>query len=107
MVVTLNETATPAPRTNAPDTDAERIAFWEAAALRLDWEDAPGGSSSTEKPWHTAHRRVPADVEAGTVVIDLNFAYNPSCAYDPAWACPLAQPGNVLGVPVPVGELYG
>nr|WP_272917669.1 DUF1684 domain-containing protein [Nocardioides flavescens] len=44
------------------------------------------------------------DGEAGTIVLDLNFAYNPSCAYDPAWACPLAQPGNVLEVEVPVGE---
>ena len=32
----------------------------------------------------------------GTLVVDLNFAYNPSCAYDPAWACPLAPPGNTL-----------
>ncbi len=40
----------------------------------------------------------------GTLVLDLNFAYNPSCAYDPAWACPLAPPGNVLDVAVPVGE---
>jgi len=47
-----------------------------------------------------------SDAERGTMVIDFNFAYNPSCAYDPAWACPLAQPGNVLAVPVPVGELY-
>ena len=42
----------------------------------------------------------------GTLVVDLNFAYNPSCAYDPQWACPLAQPGNTLTVPLPVGELY-
>jgi uncharacterized protein (DUF1684 family) len=42
----------------------------------------------------------------GTLVVDLNFAYNPSCAYDPQWACPLAQPGNTLAVPLPVGELY-
>ena len=47
-----------------------------------------------------------SDPERGTVVLDFNFAYNPSCAYDPAWACPLAQPGNVLPVAVPVGELY-
>ncbi|WEK60059.1 MAG: DUF1684 domain-containing protein [Candidatus Microbacterium colombiense] len=47
-----------------------------------------------------------SDAEAGTIVLDFNFAYNPSCAYDPAWACPLAPPGNVLAVPVPVGELY-
>lgn len=38
------------------------------------------------------------------LVLDLNFAYNPSCAYDPTWACPLAQPGNTVAVDVPVGE---
>ena len=41
----------------------------------------------------------------GTLVVDLNFAYNPSCAYDPAWTCPLPAAGNVLAGPVPVGEL--
>jgi uncharacterized protein (DUF1684 family) len=39
------------------------------------------------------------------LVIDLNFAYNPSCAYDPAWACPLAPPGNVIDAAVLAGEL--
>lgn len=41
----------------------------------------------------------------GTLVIDLNFLYAPSCAHDPRWACPLAPAGNVLEVAVPVGEL--
>ncbi len=45
-------------------------------------------------------------VDGGSLVIDLNFAYNPSCAYDPAWACPLAPPGNTLAAPVRGGELY-
>ncbi|MEV7974015.1 DUF1684 domain-containing protein [Cellulomonas sp. NPDC089187] len=40
----------------------------------------------------------------GGLILDFNFAYNPSCAYDPAWACPLPSRGNVLSVPVPVGE---
>lgn len=39
------------------------------------------------------------------LVVDLNFAYNPSCAYDPAWACPLAPSGNIVPVPVTAGEL--
>lgn len=39
------------------------------------------------------------------LVIDLNFAYPPSCAYDEAWACPLPGPGNRLTGAVPVGEL--
>ena len=41
----------------------------------------------------------------GRLVLDFNFAYNPSCAYDPAWACPLAPAGNTLARPLPAGEL--
>jgi len=43
--------------------------------------------------------------DEGYLVVDLNFAYNPSCAYDPAWACPLAPRGNVVPVAVDAGEL--
>jgi len=43
--------------------------------------------------------------DGGRLVIDFNFAYAPSCAYDPAWACPLAPAGNRVDVAVPVGEL--
>jgi uncharacterized protein len=43
--------------------------------------------------------------EGSAWVVDLNFAYNPSCAYDPGWACPLAPAGNRLHAEVPVGEL--
>lgn len=39
------------------------------------------------------------------LVVDLNFAYAPSCAYDPAWACPLAPAGNRVDVEVLVGEI--
>ncbi|KHL00514.1 DUF1684 domain-containing protein [Sinomonas humi] len=39
-------------------------------------------------------------------VLDFNFAYNPSCAYNEAWACPLPGPENRLAIDVPVGELY-
>jgi uncharacterized protein (DUF1684 family) len=38
------------------------------------------------------------------LVLDFNFAYNPSCAYDPRWVCPLAPPGNRLPVAVRAGE---
>jgi uncharacterized protein len=41
----------------------------------------------------------------GFLVVDLNFAYNPSCAYDVAWACPLAPPGNTVQIAVNAGEL--
>jgi uncharacterized protein len=44
--------------------------------------------------------------ERGRVVLDFNFAYNPSCSYDPRWVCPLAPPGNRLPVPIRAGERY-
>ncbi len=44
--------------------------------------------------------------DRSALVVDLNFAYQPSCAYDEAWACPLPGPGNTLAEPVPVGEQY-
>ena len=40
----------------------------------------------------------------GRLVVDLNFAYHPSCASDPRWTCPLAPPSNTLTVPVTAGE---
>jgi uncharacterized protein len=38
------------------------------------------------------------------VTIDFNFAYNPSCAYDARWACPLASQENWLRVAIRAGE---
>jgi uncharacterized protein len=46
------------------------------------------------------------DAANGRLVLDLNFAYNPSCAYSPAWTCPLAPAGNTLAAPLPCGERY-
>lgn len=40
----------------------------------------------------------------GALVLDFNFAYNPSCSYDPAWTCPLPPPGNRLTLSVEAGE---
>jgi uncharacterized protein len=39
------------------------------------------------------------------VVVDFNYAYNPSCAYSPRFACPLSPAENHLQAPVPAGEL--
>jgi uncharacterized protein len=40
----------------------------------------------------------------GRLVLDFNFAYNPSCSYDPRWSCPLAPPANRLDVEIRAGE---
>jgi hypothetical protein len=43
--------------------------------------------------------------EGENLVVDFNFAYNPSCAYNERWSCPLPPPENSLPVPIQAGEL--
>lgn len=38
------------------------------------------------------------------LILDFNFAYNPSCVYHPRWHCPLPPPENQLDVAVRAGE---
>jgi len=47
-----------------------------------------------------------ADLGAGEreMVLDFNYAYNPSCAYDGRWSCPLSPPENRLPFAIPAGE---
>ena len=40
----------------------------------------------------------------GHVVVDFNLAYNPYCAYNPEWSCPIPPGENWLAVPIRAGE---
>ena len=40
----------------------------------------------------------------GKFVVDFNMAYNPYCAYNPYWSCPLTPFENRLKVPIRAGE---
>jgi uncharacterized protein (DUF1684 family) len=59
--------------------------------------DTVKGADLGSEPAELAGRRM--------LVVDLNFAYNPSCAYDERWACPLAPVGNVIDGSIEAGEL--
>lgn len=37
-------------------------------------------------------------------LVDFNLAYNPYCAYNEMWSCPLTPPENRLKVPIRAGE---
>ncbi len=40
----------------------------------------------------------------GRLILDFNFAYNPSCALNDNYVCPLAPEENTLPVPIRAGE---
>ena len=95
-------------------------ARFELGELELYWLDAYGGgiflpfrdgTSGTET--YGAGRYLLDTVkgsdlgsEDGRLVLDFNFAYNPSCSYADCWACPLAPPPNRLAAPIRAGERY-
>jgi len=39
------------------------------------------------------------------ILLDFNYAYNPSCAYNDRWVCPLAPVENRLSIPIRAGEM--
>jgi uncharacterized protein (DUF1684 family) len=68
--------------------------------LFLPFRDATSG-----KETYGAGRYLDLHAHGDEVVIDFNYAYNPSCAYNPAWSCPLPPAENWLKVPIRAGEL--
>jgi hypothetical protein len=74
----------------------------------LSFRDATSGSESYGGGRYLLDTVKGADLgeDDGRLVLDFNFAYNPSCAYDPGWVCPLAPPANRLPIAVRAGERY-
>lgn len=46
----------------------------------------------------------PEQLENGKFLIDFNLAYNPYCAYNEMWNCPIPPAENRLSVPIRAGE---
>lgn len=42
---------------------------------------------------------------SSTIELDFNLAYNPYCAYDESFTCPLPPRENILGIPIKAGEM--
>jgi uncharacterized protein (DUF1684 family) len=83
--------------------------FWlegYGGGLFLPFRDATSGKETYGAGRYLLDTVKGADLglEGDRLVIDFNFAYNPSCAYDPQWVCPLAPPPNRLLVEVRAGE---
>jgi uncharacterized protein len=77
-----------------------------AGGLFLPFADATSGETTYGAGRYLLDTVKGADLgtQDGRLVLDFNFAYNPSCSYDPRWSCPLAPPGNRLAVAITAGE---
>jgi uncharacterized protein (DUF1684 family) len=82
-----------------------------AGGLFVPFRDATNGSETYGAGRYLLDAAKSADLggdpAAGTLILDFNFAFQPSCAFDPKWACPLAPPANRLDLPIRAGERLG
>ena len=70
------------------------------AELFVPFRDATSGHESYGAGRYLEVKRP----EHGRVVVDFNYAYNPYCAYNSRWSCPLPPIENWLKVPIRAGE---
>jgi uncharacterized protein (DUF1684 family) len=66
----------------------------------LPFADALAGSET----YGAGRYLEPEPLGQGKFLVDFNLAYNPYCAYNPNWSCPLTPFENRLKVPIRAGE---
>jgi uncharacterized protein (DUF1684 family) len=77
------------------------VAYEQGDELFIPFRDATSG-----KETYGAGRYVEAEpLDGGRFVLDFNRAYNPYCAYNEVWRCPLPPTENWLAVPIRAGEV--
>jgi uncharacterized protein (DUF1684 family) len=97
-------------RVELPPPLAATVDVWwlrqYAGGLFLPLRDGTAGTGSYGGGRYLLDTAKGADLggDAGSLVIDLNFLYHPSCRYSSEWQCPLAPAGNTIPAAVAAGE---
>jgi hypothetical protein len=94
-----------------PDGEECLSVFWlagYAGGLFIPFRDATNGRETYGAGRYLVDAAkshdLGADETTRELILDFNFATQPSCAFDPRWACPLAPPENRLDISVRAGE---
>ncbi len=83
--------------------------FWVegyGGGLFLPFKDATNGQTTYGggRYLYDSIKGADLNTSATEFILDFNFAYNPSCAYNNRWVCPLSPPENRLPFAVEAGE---
>ena len=85
--------------------------FWldgYGGGIFLPFKDATSGAATYGGGRYLLDTVKGADLgtDEGDLILDFNFAYNPSCSYDPRWVCPLSPSENRLDIAIEAGERF-
>ncbi|MBA2248033.1 MAG: DUF1684 domain-containing protein [Chloroflexia bacterium] len=87
------------------DVEGERVTltvFRERTRghLFMPFRDATAGNET----YGVGRYLEPKLLPDGRISLDLNLAYNPYCAYNHGWSCPIPPFENIVKVPIKAGE---
>ncbi len=85
---------------NVDDEEAELTLFAGDNGFFLPFADSLAGKETYPAGRYLEPEPLPGD----RFLVDFNLAYNPYCAYNEMWSCPLTPPENRLKVPIRAGE---
>lgn len=87
-------------RVSIGDTEVALTIFANEHGFFLPFADALAGSET----YGAGRYLEPQPLGNGRFRIDFNYAYNPYCAYNDRWSCPITPPENRLSVAIRAGE---
>jgi uncharacterized protein len=61
-------------------------------------------ATAPEETYGAGRYLEPMDIGNGYLQVDFNLAYNPYCAYNDRWSCPLPPRANRIAVRIEAGE---
>jgi uncharacterized protein (DUF1684 family) len=115
----LERIQTPEPITLATSTGDERE-YWQVGQVRFAvdgaevtlqiYEDNYGfflpfaDATAPDETYGAGRYLEPHEIRHNTLFVDFNLAYNPYCAYNERWSCPLPPSANRLAVRIEAGE---
>ena len=82
----------------------------EQAALTVFGDDhghelfLPFADATSTDETYPAGRYLDVERHGNKLLVDFNYAYNPYCAYNESWSCPLTPFENRVAVPITAGE---
>ena len=92
-----------------PNGDADLSLFWSegyGGGLFLPFGDKTNNTTTFGGGRYLLDTIKYADLgsEDNKLILDFNFAYNPSCVYNSLWDCPLAPYENRIDIAIEAGE---
>ena len=85
---------------SAEGEEAELTVFRNEHGYFLPFADSLAG----QETYGAGRYLEPEDIGANRLLVDFNLAYNPYCAYNEKWSCPITPAENRLKLPIRAGE---